>query len=139
MKDIAEVIQTEMDKRGWDVPKLALKSEVPPQTIYRIVNREVKSPNIKTITALAKAFGISEAQIRGLENYVLKHEEVSLDSIEQRLALVFQTILDTIQGTDKEYAADQVVELCKKAIDVGMKAGLSEEQLRTVIKIMWVK
>lgn len=56
-KNIGEILKELRDSKGWNTPKLEMKSGVNQNTIRAIENRGISKPEFETVTKLAKAFG----------------------------------------------------------------------------------
>lgn len=61
---LAERVRGEMEKRGWNNPKLARETGLSEKTISRVINGR-KDPRLDTIERIAKAFEVSEQELRG--------------------------------------------------------------------------
>ena len=58
-----EVIMDEMGKRGWSQQYLAEQSDLPKETISRILNGHVASPQRRTLEAIADALDLEVTDI----------------------------------------------------------------------------
>lgn len=70
MGSLRENLEREMDRMDWNAYDLANASGIPKPTIYRILSGEQDDPRSNTVKKLAHALGITEAQLRGLDDYI---------------------------------------------------------------------
>jgi transcriptional regulator with XRE-family HTH domain len=55
---VSRKIKRERESRGWTVMDLLVESHVNQQTIYNLENMTERNPKMKTLVALADAFGM---------------------------------------------------------------------------------
>jgi transcriptional regulator with XRE-family HTH domain len=67
MLDTRKRLQQLLDRENISANLLAAICKVPPPTIYRFLNGFIDEPRASTICKWAQAFGVSEAQMRGIE------------------------------------------------------------------------
>lgn len=107
---------------------LANRSGVPLPTVYRFLNGPPSKPHQNNWGKLNSVLQITDAELYGeeeskpvTENHVA-HEEV---------AGVLKTAKEAIDKIDKPLTRDQIVELYRLALEVGLD--LPEEKLRKII------
>ena len=58
IRSVSKRIKEERERRGWTVMDLLVESHVNQQTIYNLENMTERNPKMKTLVALADAFGM---------------------------------------------------------------------------------
>jgi transcriptional regulator with XRE-family HTH domain len=67
MNKLRETLQREMKKRDWNAYDLENRSGVPQPTIHRFLTGKHDDLRSKNVIKIAKAMGLTESQLRGLE------------------------------------------------------------------------
>lgn len=70
MGSLRENLEREMDRMDWNAYDLANASGIPQPTIHRILSGEQDDPRSNTVKKLAHALGITETQLRGIDDYI---------------------------------------------------------------------
>ena len=85
---VADSIRNLRKERGWSQVRLAMEAHVSQQAIS-FIERERNEPSAEMIRALAKAFGVSTAEILGE-----KVQDNHISNMEDQLLAVFRQLND---------------------------------------------
>ena len=102
MNSLSTVITTLMQDKGLTEGKLAKLSGVNQPTLHRIKNGHVKSPAGHTVDKLAKALGVTPAQLRG---------EVSIPNINGLNIITSQEKYEAIPGAQQHLVNEMIDQL----------------------------
>lgn len=105
-EDIVNAIIELRDIRNWTNYKVAIESNIPPTTISNVFNKK-SMPQLDTLLAICRGFGISPVQLFGNEekyNKLSKKETEIIKSwkkLEPRDRVIFENLIKLLSS--KEY------------------------------------
>ncbi|WP_331817907.1 helix-turn-helix transcriptional regulator [Methylobacter sp. Wu1] len=67
MNKLRDTLQKELNRRGWNAYDLEYRSGVPQPTIHRFLKGKHDDLRTKNVEKIARAIGLTESQLRGLE------------------------------------------------------------------------
>jgi transcriptional regulator with XRE-family HTH domain len=125
MNKLKETIQLELDKRGWNHYDLERHTGVPQPTIYRFLSGITKDMRAASVAKIAAGLGLSEAQLRGLdqipvnENKEKNHARKLLESLPE---------IKRLTESDVESYWLDVIIACKNLIKEGLYPDTEESR-----------
>lgn len=61
--ELASVVRTEMDKRGWSFRQTAAKAGISTTALFKIIDGQTTRPSYDTLQKLAKAFKLESPDV----------------------------------------------------------------------------
>jgi transcriptional regulator with XRE-family HTH domain len=91
MAELAEYLQREMTQRGWSQREAAQRSHISKSTLTDLLNNPQKTPELKTLKALAQGFEVPMRRLIELAGFKIEEGEdqifVSLTEEERQVLL----------------------------------------------------